>query len=96
MTSAQPLARETGRSETRSTERKINSQLKTRPHHPQAIRTHSGEESAADRERLVAVLQAAQAAGDIFHIRALRLVLKGFDDRVRAARRGRGARQHAI
>src|SRR4051794_10518583 len=39
-----------------------------------------------DRERIVSVLRLAQAAGDYYHAQALRLVLKGFDDRLRAAR----------
>ena len=45
-----------------------------------------------DRERIVSVLRLAQAAGDYYHAQALRLVLKGFDDRLRAARRSKGAR----
>ena len=45
------------------------------------------EDSAADRERLISVLRVAQAAGDLFHVRALRFVLKRFDERTRAARR---------
>jgi len=45
------------------------------------------EAIAADRERLVGVLRVAQAAGDIVHAKALRLIVKGFDERVRAERR---------
>ena len=44
------------------------------------------DSAAADRERLIGVLRVAQAAGDLFHVRALRLVLKRFDERTRAAR----------
>ena len=40
------------------------------------------EENAACRERLVGVLRIAQAAGDIVHAKALRLIVKGFDERV--------------
>jgi hypothetical protein len=45
------------------------------------------EDSAADRERLIGIVRIAQAAGDIVHAKALRLVVKGFDERVRAERR---------
>ena len=45
------------------------------------------EDSAVDRERLIGVLRIAQAAGDIVHAKALRLIVKGFDERVRAERR---------
>ena len=69
--------------------RKLNSQFKPHAHHPQAIRTDFVEEGVVDRERLVGALQVAQAAGDFYHIRALRLVLKRFDERARASRLGR-------
>ena len=45
------------------------------------------EDNAGDRERLIGVLRIAQAAGDIVHAKALRLIVKGFDERVRAERR---------
>jgi hypothetical protein len=45
------------------------------------------EENAANRQRLVGVLRIAQAAGDIVHAKALRVIVKGFDERVRAERR---------
>jgi hypothetical protein len=51
------------------------------------------EDNAADRERLIGVLRIAQAAGDIVHAKALRLIVKGFDERVRAARRRRVSAQ---
>ena len=53
------------------------------------------EDSAADRERLKGILRLAQSSGDRFHIRALRLVLKAFDDRAKAARRLRKGGRHA-
>ena len=52
----------------------------------------SPDYTAADREHLIGVLKLAQAAGDTFHIRAMRLVLKNFDDRARAAPRRRRGR----
>jgi hypothetical protein len=44
------------------------------------------EDSAADRERLKSILRLAQSSGDRYHVTALRLVLKRFDERTRAAR----------
>jgi len=52
----------------------------------------SPDYTAADREHLIGVLKLAQAAGDTFHIRAMRLVVKSFDERARAARRLRRGR----
>ncbi len=55
----------------------------------------SSDETAAGREHLIGILRLAQAAGDTFHIRAMRLVVKGFDDRARGARRLRKGGRHA-
>jgi hypothetical protein len=43
--------------------------------------------AADDRERIARTLKAALAARDDFHVRALGLVLRAFDERARAARR---------
>ena len=53
------------------------------------------EDSAADRERLKSILRLAQSSGDRYHITALRLVLRAFDDRLRAERRLRKGGRHA-
>jgi hypothetical protein len=49
------------------------------------------EDSAADRERLKSILRLAQSSGDRYHVTALRLVLKRFDNaRESRAAAGRG------
>jgi len=53
------------------------------------------EDSVADRERLKGILRLAQSSGDRYHVQALRLVLRAFDDRLRAARRLRKGGRHA-
>jgi len=52
----------------------------------------SPDETGADREHLIGILKFAQAAGDTFHIRAMRLAVKSFDERARAVRRLRRKR----
>jgi hypothetical protein len=53
------------------------------------------EDSAPDRERLKSILRLAQSSGDRYHVQALRLVLRAFDDRARGARRLRKGGRHA-
>ena len=53
-------------------------------------RPTSPDATAAERKHLIGILKLAQAAGDTFHIRAMRLVVKSFDERARAVRRSGG------
>ena len=62
---------------------------------PLPARPTTLDDTAAHRGHLIGILKLAQAAGDTFHIRAMRLVLKSFDDRARAARRLRKGGRHA-
>ena len=56
------------------------------------------EDDATNRERLIGVLRIAQAAGDLVHAKALRAIVKGFDERLRAEcrrpRQGMGGARH--
>jgi hypothetical protein len=51
--------------------------------------------AAANRERLKSILRLAQSSGDRYRVTALRLVLRGFDDPARGARRRRQGGRHA-
>src|SRR5829696_3930536 len=52
-------------------------------------------DSVADRERPKGILRLAQSSGDRYHVQALRLVLRAFDDRAMGARRRHGEARHA-
>src|SRR3954470_22921889 len=59
-----------------------------RPRSEAAVMQRNPSTCAEDnaREWLMSVLRIAQAAGDLVHAKALRLIVKGFDERVRAGR----------